>query len=241
MKKVILFLVVASCASLRAQDLPKKEIDPASLVDEIFATQDLDINYQDLYENFLQLISNPLDLNTATDEQLRSLYILKQEQVTAIIHYRTTSGPFLSVNELQTLLDEETVQKLMPFVTVADATKKFNKSIIKRIGQEQNNYLILRWGKTVEPQLGYTEKATASTKYTGSPDNIYARFRTSRAGDFSLGFTLKKDAGEAIAWNPSRKYYAFDYLSFHLQAINKGRIKNIILGDYQAQFGQGLR
>lgn len=240
MKKTILFLVVASCASLHAQELPKKEIDPASLVDEIFATQDLDINYQDLYENYLQLISNPLDLNTVTDEQLRSLYILRQEQITAILKYRESSGPFLSVNELQTLLDAEIVEKLLPFVTVANANEKFNKSIIKRIGQEQNNYLILRWGKTLEPQLGYSNAATPSTKYTGSPDNAYARFRTSRAGDFSLGFTLKKDAGEALLWNPAKKYYAFDYLSFHVQTINKGRIKNLIVGDYQAQFGQGI-
>lgn len=240
MKTLFLLLMIAWCNALRAQEIPSKEIDPASLVDEIFATQDLDLNYQDLYENYLQLMANPLDLNTATDEQFRSLYQLKQEQILAIIHYRETAGPFLSVNELQTLLDAETVQKMMPFVTVADATKAFNKSMIKRIGQEQNNYLILRWGKTLEPQLGYTDKATAATKYTGSPDNLYARFRTSRAGDFSLGFTLKKDAGEALAWNPSKTYYAFDYLSAHFQAINKGRIKNIIIGDYQAQFGQGI-
>jgi hypothetical protein len=241
MRKVWTWLVaIIPMASLHAQELPKKEIDPASLVDEIFATQDLDINYQDLYENYLQLISNPLDLNTVTDEQLRSLYFLRQEEINSILKYRASSGPFLSVNELQTLLDSDVVQKLIPFVTVVDASKSLNKSIIKRIRQEQNNYLMLRWGKTLEPQLGYTEKATAATKYTGSPDNLYARFRTSRAGDFSLGFTVKKDAGEAVTWNPSKKYYAFDYLSFHVQALNKGRIKNLIVGDYQAQFGQGI-
>jgi hypothetical protein len=72
-------------ASLHAQDHPRNDFDPASLVDEIFATQDLDLNYQDLYENFLQLISRPLDLNSVTDEQLRSLYLLKSDEVNSIL------------------------------------------------------------------------------------------------------------------------------------------------------------
>jgi len=55
-------------ATSYAQDYPRKEIDASSLVDEIFATQDLDIDYQDLYENYLQLISNPLELNSITKE-----------------------------------------------------------------------------------------------------------------------------------------------------------------------------
>ncbi len=223
-----------------AQDFPRKEINPATLVDEIFAAQDLDLNYQDLYENYLQLISNPLDLNSVTDEQLRSLYILNPEQINALLKYREESGAFISVYELQTIFDRDTFLRIIPFVTVPDATQTFNKNIFKRIASEQNNYLLLRWGKTLEQQLGYSEKATPSNRYVGSPDNFYARFRTSRAGDFSLGFTMKKDAGEAIIWNPSKKYYGFDYLSFHLQTLNKGKIKNLIVGDYQAQFGQGI-
>ncbi len=223
-----------------AQDYPLREIDPASLVDEIFAAQDLDISYQDLYENYLQLISNPLDLNSVSDEQLRSLYILNQAQIHSILNYKAESGPFASVYELQTILDRDTFLRLIPFVTVPDVAQSFNKNIFKRMVTEPNNYLLLRWNKTVEQQQGYSEKATPSNRYAGAQDNFYARFRTGRAGDFSLGFTLKKDAGEVIAWDPSKKYYGFDYLSFHLQTLNKGKIKNLIVGDFQAQFGQGI-
>ncbi len=242
MKRVVLaaFVGATACAKLLAQDYPRKDINPANLVDEIFAVQDLDINYQDLYENYLQLISNPFDLNKVSEEQLRALYILRQDQITSILKYRVDSGPFISVYELQTILDPETFLKIVPFVVVPDATQSFNKNIFKRISSEQNNYMLLRWGRTTEPQQGYSEKATPSDRYLGSADNFYARFRTSRAGDFSLGFTMKKDAGEMISWDPSKKYYGFDYLSFHIQTLNKGKIKNLIVGDYQAQFGQGI-
>src|SRR5260221_4454529 len=241
MKKWLFFVFAGmACAKLFAQNYPRKDIDPSNLVDEIFAIQDLDLSYQDLYENYLQLISNPLDLNLATGEQFRSLYILKPDQIISILKYRAEAGPFISVYELQTILDRETFLKIIPFVTVPDATQSFNRNIFNRIGSEQNNYLLLRWSRTIEQQQGYSEKATPSNRYAGSPDNFYARFRTSRAGDFSLGFTLKKDAGEVIAWDPAKKYYGFDYLSFHLQTLNKGKIKNLIVGDYQAQFGQGI-
>jgi len=234
------FVLTAACSNLPAQDYPRKDINPANLVDEVFAIQDLDINYQDLYENYLQLISNPFDLNKVTEEQLRSLYILSQDQITSILKYKFEGGPFISVYELQTILDRQTFLKIVSFVIVPDATQSFNRNIFTRIRKEQNNYLLLRWGRTTEPQQGYSEKATPSNRYTGSVDNFYARFRTSRAGDFSLGFTMKKDAGEVISWNPSKGYYGFDYLSFHIQTLNKGKIKNLIVGDYQAQFGQGV-
>ena len=55
-----------------------------------------------------------------------------------------------------------------------------------------------------------------------------------------MGFTAEKDPGEKIQWSPSTRYYGADYFSYHLQLQNKGKLKNLILGDYQTQFGQGL-
>ncbi|MFM8913830.1 MAG: ComEA family DNA-binding protein, partial [Flammeovirgaceae bacterium] len=224
------------------QDIQRKEIDPSTLVDEIFAMQDVNISYQDLYENYLQLLSNPLDLNQITDEQLRSLYLLDAVQIQSFLKYRTENGPFVSTYELQTIpaFTPELIERLAPFVTVNDPTAVINQSILKRIFQTQNNYLILRWARTIESQRGYASDADSTTRYAGSPDQLYARFRAAKAGDFSVGFTLEKDAGESMLWNPAKKYFGFDYVSFHAQAINKGNLKNIIVGDYQAQFGQGI-
>src|SRR5690606_32455234 len=58
--------------------------------------------------------------------------------------------------------------------------------------------------------------------------------------DYSFGFTAEKDAGEKLQWNLSKKYCGADFTSIHAQVLNKGKIKNLVLGDYQAQFGQGL-
>ncbi|MCX8492529.1 MAG: helix-hairpin-helix domain-containing protein, partial [Cyclobacteriaceae bacterium] len=221
MKYGIYYIGLFLCVLMRsyAQDYPRQEIDPSSLVDEIFATQDLDVDYQDLYENYMQLISNPLDLNKITKEQLATLYILSPNQINSFISYREKAGQLLSVYEMQNIegFTREVFLKLMPFVKIVDADLTLDKNIFKRISIEKNNYLLLRYAQTLEEQRGYTNEIDSSRKYVGSPENFYARFRTSKPGDFSLGFTLEKDAGESITWNPSKKYYGFDYVSFHAQ------------------------
>lgn len=217
-------------------------LDFDRLVDEIFAIQDEDINYEDLYENLAQLYSNQADLNTITEEQLRSVFILNETQIQSFLAYRNESGPFISIYELQNIngFTLDVIQLLVPFVKVPDATLTFNKSLYKRILKEKNNYFILRYDRTLEEKKGYKETSPPLTKYTGSPDRIYARFQTRRTGDFSLGFTAEKDAGEQLIWAADKKQYGADFISFHAQVLNKGKIKNLILGDYQAQFGQGL-
>ncbi|MEO1254092.1 MAG: hypothetical protein AAFY41_04270, partial [Bacteroidota bacterium] len=63
-------------------------------------------------------------------------------------------------------------------------------------------------------------------------------FRTSRRGDFSLGFTFEKDQGEKIVFDDNQN--GFDFYSYHLLLENKLGFKKIMLGDFQLQYGQGL-
>ena len=234
-------LLLASTLTI-AQDFPRKDVNLQNLVDEILAVQSEDLNYEDLYENFAQLLSNPADLNLVTREQLQALFFLSESQIQSVLTYRDEAGPFLSVYELQNVngINRDTLLKLAPFVTVTDLSTGFNQSLWNRILQEKNNYLVLRYDRTLEEKKGYQESTPPESRYAGSPDRLYSRFRTSRPGDFSIGITMEKDAGEKNKWDPSRQQYGADFLSFHAQVLNKRKIKNLILGDYQAQFGQGL-
>lgn len=238
---LIIALVVFSMGKVIGQEGPLREYDLETLAERIFPIQDLDIDYGQLYENLAQILSNPIDLNKATPDQLRSLFLLNENQISNIIKYREEQGVFLSVYELQAIpeIDPITLELLTPFVTIRSQDVQ-SGSLLKRILTEENNYLLLRTSRTIEPKAGYADNTSNSTKYIGSPDRIYSRFRVARASDFSIGFTVEKDAGEQIKWQPSNKYLGFDYNSFHIQTIKKGRAENLILGDFQAQFGQGL-
>src|SRR5258706_7759314 len=205
---LLLLLVIP----LQAQDFPRSEINPERLADEIFPVQNLDLNYEELYENLMQILANPIDLNRATADELRSFFVLREEQIESLLAYRRNNGPFLSVYELQSIpdFDSPTLYRLMPFVKVEDTSTALDKSLLHRVINEKNSYLILRFERTLERKKGYSQETDSVHRYAGSPDKIYWRFRTSKAGDFSFGLTAEKDAGEAIAWNPSRRYYGVD-------------------------------
>ena len=100
--------------------------------------------------------------------------------------------------------------------------------------------LLLRYTHNIEEKRGFSDRATPSQDYLGSPGKLYARFRVSHVRDFSIGFTMEKDDGEAFAWDRDTRRYGMDFISYHAFFQNKGHFKSIALGDYQIQFGQGL-
>lgn len=242
MKRVLIAgLSIIMCNSF-AQDFPRQDFNLEKLADEIFPLQDLGLNYEELYENLAQLLSNPLDLNTITREQLRSLFVVTEEKINTFIKYREENGALFSVYELQSIpgWDRATFDAIIPFVTVYDSQSKLNSSILNRIILEKNNYLLLRYGRALENKLGYNSGTDSSQQYAGSPDKLYMRYRVARSNDFSVGFTTEKDAGEKMNWIPSQRQFGFDFTSGHVSVQNKGKIKNLVVGDFQSQFGQGL-
>lgn len=209
-----------------SQVFPKTEINLDELIQKIVATQQEDANYEELYENLYQLYQNPIEINSATADELRGLYLLSEAQVTSFIAYRSTFGNFLSIYELQAvpLFDISTIRAISPFVELSSSLT--SKDITGIFQRATDHYLLIRADQTLEPSKGFSEE-----NYVGSPQRIYTRYRLQHPQDFSLGFISEKDAGEKNV---------FDYTVFHVQFQNKGKLKNLIVGDYQASFGQGL-
>lgn len=243
-KYVIIWMLILFEGVTSAQEYPRKEIDLERLADELFGFQDLDLdlNYEDLYENLALLLANPLNLNKASAEELRFLNLLTEEQVQSLIQYRTENGNLLSVYELQAVpgFDLQTINRAIHFLTVDDPSQKLSGSIFRRAVKDGNHYLLLRYENTLETKRGFTDQVSPEQQFKGDEHKLYMRFRSSRPGDYSFGFTAEKDAGETLQWSPSKKYYGADFTSIHAQVLNKGKLKNLMLGDYQAQFGQGL-
>lgn len=209
--------------------------------------QEEELNYEELYESLLQIYLNPINLNQATTEAINSLYLLNPLQVNELLEYRAKYGPLLSLYELQAVpeFDLETIYKLIPFVTIEDGEYKANRSFSERVLTEKNAYFMFRHSRIWETRKGFTAPDTLkdgsiTNRYLGDPNKIYARVRIQHSQDFSMGFTMEKDAGEQFAWSPPDKRYGFDFFSYHFTLHNKRRWRTITIGDYQAQFGQGL-
>ena len=241
MKRALIIIFSLSYRLSLAQDYPEREIDFSVLADELIGFQDADGNYDDVYENLVQLLSSPIDLNETSAEELRSIPFLSEKQIQDLIIHRNEYGNLISIYELQVVagFDLETIYKVLPFVRVKDPSEKLDRSLIRKILHNKNNYFITRYTQTLEKKTGFTT-SNPEQKFKGENGNWYVRFRNNIPGDFSLGFTADQDAGEKFRWNASESQFGFDHLSYHVQIMNKGRIKNLIVGDYQSQFGQGL-
>jgi len=218
------------------------------LTQELFAEiQSDDVPYEDLYETLLQYYQTPINLNTATREELRALLLLSENQITTLLRHRTAYGDLLSVYELQSIegYDLRTIARILPFVGVLSSDANAGRGTLgQRIAREDNNALYLRYERVLQQRQGYTPptlfQGRPTTRYLGSPDKLLIRYRVSHTKDFSLGFALEKDAGEPIVWNPGKGRFGADYASAHLLVQERGRLKALALGDYQLQFGQGL-
>lgn len=235
--KIILIITLLCFTSYpsHAQTTP----DPATMADDLMDIPDEDdIDYEARYENLILQRTHPLDLNKATREDLQALYLLSDVQIQHLLDHRQRYGPVLSLYELQTIpgYDTATIRQIMPFVTLHPTVT--HTPLWQRILHEKNNYLLIRYERTLEKKRGHTKKDATDQQFTGTPEKMLMRFRSSRAGDFSLGLLMEKDAGEPLPLSPQAR--TVDFTSFHVHLMNKGRIKDLLIGDFQLQAGQGL-
>jgi hypothetical protein len=248
MKASLPLFIICSliCHPLLGQTYRKGEINLENFVEEFFAMQRTDADYEDLYESLLQVFLNPINLNKTTPEELGSLYILTPSQIHHFFEHQRKNGPLISYYELQAIpeFDLETIYKILPFVELDDKGSR-TVPFLKRVSQTKDAYLILRQNRVWQTRKGYTPADTLrngnlSSRYIGDPNNLYLRFRVQAGKDFSFGFTLDKDPGEQFIWQPATKRYGFNFFSYHISIYNRGKLKSLSLGDFQWQFGQGL-
>ena len=183
-------------------------------------------------EQLLTREEKKTDLNNAGKEELIKLG-LDEKQISSLLAYRQTHGPLASVYELQVMdeFDLSTLNKINDFITLTHPLalpQKWSKKIL----DDKNNYFLLRTGK----KMGEENK----NQSFGPDMSILTRFRSAKPREYSLGFTMEKDAGESITWRPSSRIYGMDFYSAHVSLENTGRIKHFILGDYTFQTGEGL-
>ncbi len=243
----LLFLFSILEHLLYAQNPPQPQIDLENLVERLFPVQEEDLDYESIYEVLFQLYSNPININLANSEVLQASYLLTPDQVTSLLDYRENFGPLLSLYELQAIpkFDLETIDQILPFITLGNSSRQYSTTLFRRIVEEEQAYLLFRHRRVWETRKGFspadsTSSGIPNARYLGDPNDLYLRFRIQHARDFSLGMTLDKDSGEQFIWDQKTKRYGFNFFSFHFTKYQTGNWKVISIGDYQAQFGQGL-
>ncbi|MHB9055508.1 MAG: helix-hairpin-helix domain-containing protein [Paludibacteraceae bacterium] len=205
------------------------------------------IDFTNFYDDLIFLSENPINLNNTTKEELDKLQFLSDTQIDNILYYLYKNAPMQTIYELQLIdgLDMTDIRRMLPFVRLGDAmskslTIKFND--IFKYGKKE---IYLRLDKGLETKEGYrflpeedfqsTEKN--SRKYVGDPFYTNLKYKFHYKDNIRFGITAEKDAGEQFWGNYNKGY---DFYSAHLELNNFGRLRTLVLGDYRANFGQGL-
>jgi hypothetical protein len=181
-----------------------------------------------------------LNINTVTEEELSALQLLSALQIQALVEYRQKVGRIVSPFELINIptWDENTLRALMPYFQI-EPPAAFKPMPWKSLFKYGRRQLFMRWQRTLEPQLGYSDEATPSTTYLGSPDRLYARLRHTYRDRLSIGLTMEKDPGEPFFKGQNKQ--GFDYYSGHIYLKQPVKyVQDLVLGDYLIQMGQGL-
>lgn len=203
----------------------------SSLLDET-----TEIDYTNLFEDLSYYYENPINLNNANAEELRELYLLTEIQINSLQQHTSRFGALKSIYELQAVryFDMNTIRMIQPFVTVA-APGMMQEFSWNNFFKEGTSDLFLRYRRTLQEQKGFLPNSETGdpATYVGSPDYMYTRYRFSYRKNLILGFTMEKDAGESLQNGP-------DFSSAHLFIRNNKFVKTLAIGDFQAQFGQGL-
>lgn len=240
---IIALLILSGSFNLFSQE--KKEVIQTRIE---FISEQLQSESVDLTDVIAQLsyyYDRPLNLNSATVEELQSLSLLTDIQINDLMLHRKLFGKLISIYELQTLTywDMETIMNVLPFVKVDDKLDQLHVSL-KEMLKYGKFEAYFRYQRILENKAGYEDVPDSileesNSYYYGNPDRYYSRLRFSYRTNLSFGITAEKDPGEEF-FRGSQAKTGFDFYSAH--AFYKGGkyLKAIALGDYQIQIGQGL-
>ncbi len=243
---ILLCMMLLTAAPVLAQDPddPNKEDVNEQKVEKIASNTDGDLDYSDLLQEMDYYLKHPLNLNTAQASDLQNLFMLNDIQISNLLTYIAKNGKLLSIYELQAIdgFDVATIAAIMPYVKVS--TEGASKFSFRDLMEYSSHDLFIRYQRTLEEQAGYSpisDSALAespNSRYLGSPDKVFVRYRYKFFNKVSFGITAEKDAGEQFFAGAQK--YGFDFYSAHLMVSNMGIVKAAVVGDYHVQFGQGL-
>lgn len=204
-----------------------------------------DVDYTNVFEQLNYYFDRPLNLNRASSSDLRELSLLSDIQINNLVSHIEKNGKLMTLEELQSIqgFDLTTIRMITPFVKVSSDVDSPQLSLNELLKNGENQYFI-RVERVLEEKEGFSPTtdsallASPNSRYMGDRNRLFTRYKYNYGNHISFGFTAEKDAGEEFFKGSQSN--GFDYYSAHFFLRNQGKIKQLAIGDYQAQFGQGL-
>jgi competence ComEA-like helix-hairpin-helix protein len=254
--KYLLFSIVvfiANTAVYAQSDSIKQSIDSVKITGDtidarddrntemLLESQTEDAEDSKLLDQLLYLEANPVDINSATTNELQKVPYIDAIIATKILEYRTKNGKFYTIAELRYVegIDDYIFDKVKKFVIVKNSTVDFVKDefgVVQKMKGTKKGFLSnlnfelrTRFSNDLQPSRGYLD-----TNYKGPRPKFYNRLLaryTSGGYIFTGSLLVEKDPGE-LNWA--------DFVGGFLELKSHKILNQFLAGDYTLEFGQGI-
>lgn len=189
--------------------------------------------WENSYDMLCDLEKNPININTATREELEQMPFLTSKDVECIAEYIYKYGAVKSMGELAMISELDYFKRrLLSYFTYAGDVSRDKFPSFKNIMKYGKHDILgslkvpfyVRKGDE-KGYLGYQYKHSLRYDFT--------------YGDYvRLGVLGAQDAGEPFF--AGKNSAGYDFYSFYLVMKKLGRIKTLAAGRYRVRFGMGL-
>lgn len=191
------------------------------------------VSWESSFELLYDIEANPININTATRDELEQLPFLTAKDVENISEYIYRYGAMKTLGELVMIKDLDYLKRrLLFFFTYAGDVRKPIFPKLKNI---------LEYGK--HDFLGTIKVPFYSRKgdkkgYEGYKYKHSIRYDFTYGDYVRAGFLGAQDAGEPFF--AGKNSIGYDFYSFFLLLKKLGPIKSLAIGRYRLRFGMGL-
>lgn len=211
---------------LLASSLAAQKYDWDDFVEEY--TSDVErAEEEDLQQHLLELkelTEHPLNINTATVEDLLQLPFLSEAQIEQIHAYIYLHGQMQTLAELRLvpLIDDATRRWIPLFMYAEPEQQETDKRLFSRLRHDFSTRLDI--------PLYYRVGQQQENGYRGDPLYHRIRYTLGNSRHFQAGLRVEKDAGERF----------YDSYGAYAMLHDVGILDKAVVGDYRIGFGEGL-
>lgn len=189
-----------------------------------------------VFEHLCELEESPMNINTATFEDLCGIPGLSPEQISDILQFRDRYGEFQTVEELAMVESIDFAQRVFisHFVVAKSVGTSpwYEKGNLKRLLSNGHGTVM---GNISIP---FYKRMGDEDGYLGGNYKYGVKLTGSFAEYIKYGVIGSQDAGEPFFKHGNN--LGMDHYSFYLSVNKWGRVKNLTVGRFRVHFGLGL-
>ncbi len=226
-------LLLLAAPTLHAQE--RDSTEAYGDLDDLLESAAIDGDEEALAARLEDLAARPLDLNSASADEIAVLPGISPLLASAIVRFRESRAtPLRALEQLLAIdgITSDEISLMRPFVTFREPSQL--RESLREALSDIRVLGVHRVGTRLERSRGFSEG-----RYPGPRAGLLTRTRVLIGDRLQANLTLENDAGERIGFGDGREGPA-DFTSAHLALRDLGPVRELVVGDFTTAFGEGL-